>query len=290
MKRAIAIGNFDGFHLGHQQIVHVLKEISRKDNIPAAIITFSPNPKIYFKKEHNFISTDKQKRQMLESLGVEEIIFQNFEEISHYSGEKFIQHYLIDRLQMAHLIVGENFKFGKNRKTDLLSIHNMAHQFGFCLNSVKPVLLDGVRISSTLVREKLKKGSILEANRMLGKSYYIDGWVIEGEKIGREMGFPTINLRTANTILPEGVFETMTQVGAKQFKSITNIGYRPTFCGNDIKVETHILNFDKNIYGENVRVFFEDKIRNEIKFETREQLIFQISKDMESLFKIDIIQ
>lgn len=280
-----AVGNFDGFHLGHRKLVDKLKQIAREKNLASLIFTFIPNPKVYFKKDLTLINSDAQKKQLLESLGVDNIIFLDFNQVLDMSGEAFVRDILIDRYNVKSIVMGENFKFGKNRQCDSESIKKMAEKFGFEFTVITPVILDGTPISSSLIRKKLGYAEIEDSNRMLGRLYYIDGIVVEGDKIGRELGFPTINIETENEILPEGVFKTRTEIEGRPqvHDSISYIGSSPTFPGKEKKVETHILDFNENIYGRKVRLYFEKKIRGDMKFDSRTMLIDQIKKDIQHL-------
>lgn len=283
-----AVGNFDGFHLGHRKLLETLKKIAQEKNLSSLILTFSPNPKIYFNKELNLIYSDEQKKQILESLGVDKVVFLDFNQVLNLTGEVFVKEILIAQYNVKYIVMGENFKFGKNRECDTESLKKMAEKFNFEFIVISPVILDGIPISSSLIRKKLGNSEIEESNRMLGRSYYIDGIVVEGDKIGRELGFPTINIKTENEILPEGVFKTRTEImGHSQvYDSISYIGSSPTFFSKEKKVETHILDFNEKIYGQKVRIYFEKKLRGDMKFNSRTALIDQIKKDIQRI-KVD---
>jgi len=285
-ESAIAIGNFDGFHLGHGKIIKNLKEVARRKNLTSIILTFSPNPRVYFEREIAMINTDTQKKTILEGLGVDRVIMLNFNEIVDMSDEQFLHVFLIEKYKMRHIVMGENFRFGKGREGDIEFLQTMAERWGFAMTIVKPVRLEQHRISSTLIRERLSEGLIEDANRMLGREYFIEGEVVEGAKVGSQLGFPTINVNTPNTILPEGVFKTRVEFEGKLFNSITYIGRRPTFLGKEKKVETHIFDFREKIYGRHVKIYFQKKVRDDMKFETRMSLVKQIKKDIENL-KVD---
>jgi len=285
-RSVIAIGNFDGFHLGHKKIIEILNSISEEKGLCSTVLTFVPNPKIFFNKELNLINTDKQKEKMLKSLKVDRVLFLNFKEIFQLSDEVFVDEYLIKRFNMEYMVIGENFRFGKDREGNPDSLKKLSLKFGFNIKIVEPEILYGTRISSSLIRERLFKGEVKDANKMLGTEYCIDGIVIKGKKIGRELGFPTINIKPDNQILPEGVFKTKVKIDNRIFDSITNIGFRPTFYGQEKRVESHVFGFDKIIYNKKVRIFFEKKIRNEVKFDSEKSLAKQIEKDIRSL-KVD---
>jgi riboflavin kinase/FMN adenylyltransferase len=282
----VAIGNFDGFHLGHQKIIQRLKQIARENNLISIILTFTPNPKIYFKREKQLINTDAQKKEILENLEVDRVIIINFAEVVDMSDERFLKDILIDKYIMKHIVMGENFRFGKGREGDIGFLKRMSDQWGFGLTVVKSVTLEDHRISSTYIRKKLAAAQIEESNRMLGRRYFIEGVVVEGDKVGAELGFPTINLETDNLLLPEGVFKTTVEIDSDIYNSITYIGYRPTFSGKEKKVESHIFDFNREVYGKQVKIYFEKKLRDDMKFESKMSLINQIKKDIENL-KVD---
>jgi len=283
---ATAIGNFDGFHLGHQKIIESLKQVARESSLVSIILTFTPNPKLYFKREKHLINTDAQKKAILENVGVDRVIFINFAEVVDMSDEQFLKEFLIDKYKMKHIVMGENFRFGKRREGDIGFLKRMSDQWNFGLTVVKSVMLGRQRVSSSYIRERLASAQIEESNRMLGRRYVIEGVVVEGDKVGTELGFPTINLDTDNILLPEGVFKTTVEIEGEIYRSITYIGYRPTFLGKGKKVEAHIFDFNREIYGQQVKIYFEKKLRDDMKFESRLSLINQIKKDIENL-KVD---
>ena len=285
---AAAVGNFDGFHRGHEKIIETLKGIALEKNLSSIILTFTPNPRVYFNKQTHLINTDAQKKGILEGVGVDRVLFLDFKKIVDMSAGKFLTDFLIKEYNMKHIVMGENFRFGKDREGDIESLKAVADRWGFEFTVVPPVMLDDFRISSSSIREKLADSQIECANRMLGRMYFIEGVVVEGDKVGRQLGFPTINVETENTLLPEGVFKTRVEVedDNRVYDSVTNIGYRPTFSGREKKVESHLFDFDRKIYGKRVKIFFQKKLRGEVKFESKKNLINQIKKDIENL-KVD---
>ena len=282
----IAIGNFDGFHLGHKKIIERLKQIALGKKLFSIILTFTPNPRVYFNKELHLIHTDSQKKEILEHLGVGQVIFINFHEVVDMSDEQFLQEFLIEKFNMRHIVMGENFRFGRGREGDLGFLKRMAQQWGFTLTVVRPVTLNQQRISSSNIRKKLMAAEIPEANRMLGRHYVIEGRVVEGDKVGTELGFPTLNLETENTLLPEGVFKTVAEISGQSYAAVTYIGYRPTFSGKEKKIESHLFDFNQESYGQRVKIYFERKVRDDMKFDSKIGLIRQIQKDIENL-KVD---
>jgi riboflavin kinase / FMN adenylyltransferase len=283
---AIAIGNFDGFHLGHQKICDTLKRIADQQRLVSRIITFSPNPKIYFNREPFLITTDAQKKRILDDQGVDCVHVIDFASVVDMTDERFLKEVLIDEYHMKHIVMGENFRFGKRREGDIAFLKESAGRWGFQFTVVSPVMLGDVRISSSLIRQQLGESKIELSNRMLGRSFFLEGVVVEGDHVGRQLGFPTINLDSVNTILPEGVFKTRAEISGQYFDAITYIGYRPTFKGKEKKVETHLFDFERDIYGEFVRLYFEKQVRGEMKFDSTEGLVTQIKKDIAKL-KVD---
>ncbi len=282
-KNVIAIGNFDGFHLGHKKIIAELLRISKRELLMPVLVTFSPNPKVFFNTETKLILTDLQKKEFIINLGISQFSFMDFNNISKIPGRQFIIDKLIKDLKMEHLVVGYNFKFGKNRDCDIATLKKLSMEFGFGLTIIAPVLLDNEKISSTLIRCKIKEGKIEEATKLLGYRPFIDGIVSQGIGRGKKLGFPTINTISDNKLLPMGVFQTSVQYENELYDSITNIGVNPTFNEKnkkDLKIETHILNFKKSLYGELVRIFFKKKIRDEKKFKSEKELIEQIKQDI----------
>ncbi len=284
-KNVIALGNFDGFHLGHRKIIGELFRIKERENLLPVLVTFSPNPKVFFNKKIKLIFTELQKKEFIISLGVSQFSFMDFNKISKLPGRQFIIENLLNDLNMGHLVIGYNFKFGKNRDCDIATLKKLSMEFGFGLTIIAPVLLDNQKISSTLIRSKIKEGKIEEATKLLGYRPYIDGIVSIGIGRGKKLGFPTINTISDNKLLPQGVFQTSVLYENKIFDSITNIGVNPTFNNDEkiepkIKIETHILNFEKSLYGDKVRIFFKKKIRDEKKFKSEKELIEQIKQDI----------
>ena len=279
-KSIIAIGNFDGYHLGHQEIVQTLMKIARQKKLVSIIMTFSPNPKLYFNLKQKLIFSEVERKKLLKSLDIDRVIVLDFKDFLQMAGDRFLQDILLERFNMAHIVVGRNFRFGYERQHDIDSLERFSNQYGFGLSVVEPVFLKGILISSSLIRQKLNEGRVEEANEMLGREYFMGGKVTGGEKRGKQLGFPTINMKAANLILPTGVFRTRVEINGNIYDSVTNIGYRPTFREKIMAVETHVFDFNERIYGKPVRIYFLNKIRDEIKFHSRQELVEQIRKDI----------
>ncbi len=283
IKSAIAIGNFDGCHRGHQKIFRELTRISSSENFNSVAITFEPNPRSYFNIQQKLIFTAAQKSEiMLRESGVE-VVTVDFGEVVGLTPDEFVDEFLCKRFRVGHIVVGANFRFGYNRTGNAGFLREVGKEKGFAVSILEPMNYKSERISSSRIRTLLQHGEVEKASRMLGRHYFIDGEVVSGEKIGRQIGFPTINIETHNTILPGGVYESMVEFEGRSMKSVTNIGVRPTFDGNRCTVETHIPDFSGNLYDMKVRLFLCRKLRNEKTFNSREELVAQIKKDIASL-------
>ncbi len=273
------IGAFDGVHLGHQALINMAKSISSKYQI----LTFDPVPKKFFNNMHKLLSTKDMKVDLLSRFSPESIIFLNFEDVKDLIPEDFCN-ILNNKLNTKSIVVGKDFKFGKNREGD---VNFLIKYFG---NSNVHVLNDYVvndsKISSTLIKSTINEGKLELANQYLGYSFKLKGKVEHGNRMGHKIGFPTANINVdVNLVTPKfGVYEVDVTKADKTYKGVMNIGNRPT-VSNDLKLsyEVHILDFDEDIYGSFLEVEFVSFIRDEIKFDNIEELKNQISIDIESI-------
>ncbi len=273
------IGAFDGVHLGHQALINMAKSISSKYQI----LTFDPVPKKFFNNMHKLLSTKDMKVDLLGRLSPESIIFLNFEDVKDLIPEDFCN-ILNNKLNTKSIVVGKDFKFGKNREGD---VNFLIKYFG---NSNVHVLNDYVvndsKISSTLIKSTINEGKLELANQYLGYSFKLKGKVEHGNRMGHKIGFPTANINVdVNLVTPKfGVYEVDVTKADKTYKGVMNIGNRPT-VSNDLKLsyEVHILDFDEDIYGSFLEVEFVSFIRDEIKFDNIEELKNQISIDIKSI-------
>jgi riboflavin kinase / FMN adenylyltransferase len=283
---AVAIGNFDGFHAGHKKIVETLIRTARREGLLSVILTFHPHPRLYFQHPIHLISTDKQRQEFLRRQAPDYLFFIDFASIVDCPATAFVDDILLHTLQMKVLIIGQDFRCGRNREGDLAFLHKQAATAPFKIIQARTMRSNGCRIGSSVIRKKLAAGAIQEANHLLGHPYAIEGQVKKGAGRGKKLGFPTINIATANQILPPGVFHTQTAIGPDLYESVTNIGSAPTFAAKTsapIKIETHIHGFQRMIYGKKVTIFFINKIREEMKFDSSQSLIEQIGQDVASL-------
>ena len=284
-RSVVTIGNFDGIHIGHQEILRRARLIAKARGIPLLVISFEPHPgKVLFpQKAPEIIKTDRQKRELLRQQGVDYYVVIRFSpEFARTSPELFLKALLVESLGAEYVLVGAGFAFGRNRSGNVDLIKRFGNDYGIAVDPVPHVMLDGEVVSSTCIRSFLKNGKISKANRFLGRYYYMEGIVIHGEQLGRKLGFPTANIISENQLTPLlGVYASCTNVAGTRYGSITNIGLKPTFGGKKIIVETHIFDFDMDIYGEEIIVSFIEFIRPEARFESVEMLVQEIKRDCE---------
>lgn len=273
----LTIGNFDGVHIGHQALIKKLIAESKKRNLTPSVMTFEPHPKEFFISENapSRLTTLREKLEFFLNYGIEKVFVCAFnQKFSNISSEAFMGQILKEQLKVQLLIVGDDFRFGSKRQAGIEDLKKNA----FELFEIPEIDVNGKRVSSTRIRECLKEGRIQEVNQFLGRPYTISGKVVEGDKRGRQMGFPTANihmkhLRPALT----GVYAV--KLGNRN--GVANLGVRPTIAGTPkLLLEVHLLNFNEDIYGQHVQVTFLQKIRDEMKFENIDALIEQIKKDI----------
>ncbi|MCS6874361.1 MAG: bifunctional riboflavin kinase/FAD synthetase [Pyrinomonadaceae bacterium] len=282
----LTFGVFDGLHLGHQKIMQVVVERAREIKAIATVITFDPHPRavLYPKSAPALLQTLDQRLAAFEVLGIQQAIVINFDkEFASMRAEEFIKNIIHGRLQAREVYLGKGFAFGKNREGNIELLKKMSQELGFFADEVPEVSLRGQRISSSKIRELLLLGKVNLARRMLGRPYGIEGQVIQGDGRGRMLGFPTANLLTKNRVIPKnGVYVTASLIEGKWLRSITNVGFRPTFHNSEDSpsIETHIFGFKDNLYGNVLRIRFLHRIRNEKKFSNIEELKSQIIKDI----------
>ncbi|MEW6336446.1 MAG: bifunctional riboflavin kinase/FAD synthetase [Acidobacteriota bacterium] len=285
----VTIGNFDGVHRGHQTLVGEAVARARELGVPAVALTFDPHPERVLRPESGLrlLSTSAQKAQLLERCGVDALIELGFDRrFAATTAEEFAREFLFRRLAPREVRLGANFRFGSGRLGDVYFLSAIGYQLGFTVAGVDPVLDGPEPISSTRVRGQVAAGQIEEAWRLLARPYFVDGMVYRGERMGRQLGFPTINVQVENELLPaHGVYVTAIQIPSfsRVFPSVTNIGVRPTMYENyDVTVETHVLDFIGDVYREPVRLFFLRRVRDEMTFPSSMALVTQISRDVET--------
>jgi len=279
------IGNFDGLHCGHQAILSKVTQIANALNLSPTVITFEPSPRIFFNQSEPFfrLTTLKEKLKLLKKCGISQVICLRFNAaLAKVSPEQFIAKYLVHYLQVRHLIVGEDFRFGFKQAGDVTMLENATKQFPF---TVEPMVLkekDAQKVSSTAIRQLLQQGECIKAKVLLGHYYALEGVVIKGRQQGRKLGFATANMRFPKNKVPlKGVFVTQVEVEGKQYAAVSNVGTRPTVDGKTFLIESHLFNFTGNLYDKVLKVFFLQKIRDEMRFDSLEALRQQIENDVE---------
>ncbi|MEI6805046.1 MAG: bifunctional riboflavin kinase/FAD synthetase [Myxococcaceae bacterium] len=273
----VAIGNFDGLHLGHQALLQKTIQIAKKSGQSSIAYTFTPHP-----RKAPRLMSDAQKAQSMRDLGIDRVVFQEFTpEFSALSPADFIKQILINQLQISYLVVGPNFAFGTRASGDIAMLRADRR---FETHVVEPVMISGEICSSSLIREAILSGNLDKAKAFLGRSYSLTGEVVKGAGRGQQLGFPTANLQVEQEIIPPlGVYVTHAKTSGR---GATNIGRQPTFgASNPVHVETHFLDFKGSLYGQEIEIFFERKIRDEKKFDSAEALKKQIRQDLE-MFRI----
>ena len=290
-KLCLAIGNFDGFHKGHQAIIRQVKDISLKKNLSSAIMSFNPHPRTFFNNSNeNFnIYTKEEKLIFLKEFNID--IYIDFEfniNLSQLTPEDFVKNILVDKLNITNLVVGSEFRFGKDRKGNVSILNDLSKKNNYNVHLVDSIMLKDMssKYSSSIIRKKITEGKIEDVTNSLGRQWYMKGIVIEGQKKARDINFPTANISPGNHILPKkGVYAVDVIFNNKTYLGISNFGLRPTVDGTKLLLETHLFNFDKEIYGKELTVRFHTFIRPEIKFSNFKELTKQIKKDVEKAKK-----
>jgi riboflavin kinase/FMN adenylyltransferase len=282
----LTLGNFDGVHRGHQALLERLFSASRLLQCPSQVIIFEPQPNEYFHREKKIprLMRLREKIQALDELGVDSLLVVKFNKaFAQVSAEAFVVEYLVQRLAVKHIIVGDDLRFGFERGGDFDLLCALGEQHGFTVEKMPTFDREGERVSSTLVRKALEQGDLDRAQVLLGHRYAFSGRVVHGDKIGREIGFPTANIHLHRLYPPlEGVFAVLVYgLGPQPIKGAANVGSRPTVGGKKIMLEVYLFDFNETIYGQSVRVEFVKKLRDEEKFETVEAMRLQIEKDVQ---------
>ena len=285
----IAIGNFDGIHLGHQKVINEAKKKAKKNKLPFGLMTFEPVPVMFFNKKikNHRINSLEQKKVQLKKLKLDFLIIIKFNKnFSSLSAEEFIKKIIYRKTSCRFLYVSKNFRFGFKRKGKIETLKKYEKQYNFKNLIIKPLKIKKRIISSTFIRKIIRKGKIEEANRLLNRNWSVEGKVIKGQKRGRTIGFPTCNLRLNSYVIPRlGVYAVKVKTNNISHNGIANIGYRPTFNGRNLLLETNIFGINKNLYNKVITVSFKKFLRAEKKFKSFEYLKKQIKIDIKQAKK-----
>ena len=279
----VALGSFDGLHSGHLSLVKKTVQVAKEKNGKSMVFTYKNHPKTLVKPESapKLIMDLETKLKYLEEENVDIVVLRSFtKEFMSVSAEDFIKLLCVD-YNVKGIIVGFNFRFGYKNLGDVKLLEDLQGKYGYKLYVMEPYTYNGDVISSTRIRKNILEGDVKEASKMLSKPYLIKGKVIHGKKLGRTIGFPTANLEfDSKIIIPDkGVYYTNVEYNNKTYKGITSVGYNPTVNGQQLTIETYILDFDDTIYGQELKVYFIERIREEIKFNSLDELVEQIKKD-----------
>lgn len=279
---AIALGYFDGVHIGHRAVIKSAVDFAKKNNTKSAVITFSDHPYCYFKGVcPKYILTREEREKRIASLGIDYLYELNFEDFALLTAKEYLNNILINYFHPISISTGWNHNFGKNKSGNVNFLEEQAKNYNYKYFKIPPQKINNEIISSTKIRKLLSEGNIEKANLMLGQNFSIEGEIVKGNQIGRTIGFRTANLVYPPELieLPYGVYAVDTTYG----KGIANFGVRPTLNGSHTSLEAHILNFEKDIYGEIINVNFNKMIRTEKKFPSLDALKKQINLDIKSI-------
>ena len=282
--KVLSLGMFDGVHFGHISIINLLKSLAQENNLETAILTFWPHPRKVFNPndEIKLLNTLNEKLNLLENANLDVVFLKSFDEnFRNLTGEEFVRQILVQKLNVKHIIIGHDHVFGKNKSGNFELLQKLSKELDLVVQQLDAVKEGEFNISSTKIRNCLANGNIIGANKMLGYHYSVSGKVIDGKKLGRTIGYPTANIEVDELkLLPKkGAYIVEVYVKNKFYKGMLSIGTNPTVNGDKLTVEVYILDFNKDIYGEEITVKFRDFLHEEIKFESLEKLIERLDED-----------
>ena len=288
----LTIGTFDGVHFGHQKILQNLVVEAKKENLCAIVLTFFPHPRMVLQKETQLkmIDTLEEKTKLLEQLGVEVLIVQPFTmEFSRMTAIEYTRDILVNGIGISKLIIGYDHRFGQNREATVEDLKQFGMDYNFTVEEIPAQDIESIAVSSTKVRNAIDSGEIKKANQYLGRPFSLNGTIVEGDKIGREMGYPTANLEIEEDykLKPQnGVYLVQTSLVDKKYFGMMNVGKRPTVSGKKTRIETYFFDFKGDLYGKKLRVELLEKIRDEQKFDSLDALRNQLNSDQKSCQKL----
>ncbi len=292
----VTIGTFDGVHLGHQALFNKMKSLAQSVGGQTVVVTFSPHPRQVLNIDSSnlrFICTPEEKMRKFEALGIDNVLVINFtKEFSRTPSEVFIKDYIIDNIKPAYIVVGYDHHFGKNRMGDFDLLSDLKKKYNFKVERIAAQDVENIAISSTKIRNALAAGNVKSANRLLGYPYAVTSKVVKGNEIGRTIGFPTANLELAKEYMlfgRGGVFAAFVEYEGRTYKAMANIGHRPTIgdrAEGDMLIEVNLFDYDGDLYGKEITVRFIDRIRDEIKFGSLQELKAQLEQDREKAYAL----
>jgi riboflavin kinase/FMN adenylyltransferase len=289
---AITIGTFDGVHLGHLQIINTVKQAAKAANGESVIITFHPHPRKIVSSVVTgirLINTIEERIELFAKTGINHLVVVPFTDyFANQTAEEYISDFLVEKFHPHTIIIGYDHRFGRERLGDYKLMEDKAPVYNYKLMEIPEHVLDAVKVSSTNIRNAILHSNIDEANKLLGYLFFFDGLVVHGDKIGRTLGYPTANLASTNEekiVLGDGIYAVYATVDGKEYKGMMSIGFRPTVNGRRRVTEVNIFDFDKDIYGETIRVTVKKYLRSEVKFSGLEALTEQLHKDKAETLK-----
>ena len=285
-KSILLIGNFDGLHLGHQKVCNEAKKYKKKYKLKLGVLTFNPLPVMFFnnKMKNYRLTNDSQKFILLKKMGVDFVINKRFNlKFSKIKSEKFIKNIIVKKIDPKFIFVSNNFRYGNKRKGDVKELITESKKYGFNVIKPEPLRIKKKVVSSTSIRDLLKKGKIKKANKLLSRNWVINGDVQRGRQLGKKLGFPTCNIDINNYVLAKpGVYSIKVTIdeSKKILNGIAYLGYRPTFEGKKLLLEVNLFGFNGNLYKKTLNVYFFNFIRRDKKFKNKISLITQMKKDL----------
>ena len=285
-RAVVTIGNFDGVHLGHQFIFRRLAEEARREGCPAVVISFEPHPKMVLHPERRpfyLITSPEEKVRLLAELGIDALILIPFSlDYARTTAEAFVREVLRERLQIRKILIGHDYTFGRGKEGNEAFLAEAGRRLGFAVEVMNAFCIGDTVISSTKIRDAILAGEVGFAATLLGRPYNLSGRVISGNRRGDGLGFPTANIAPDKELVPaRGVYAVRCLLEGKRHDGVLNIGFNPTFAGQQQTVEVHIFDFHQDIYGESLEILFIERIRDEVRFESPEKLIAQIGRDID---------
>ena len=280
----ITIGNFDGVHRGHRALFQRVIDWAKKLGGESVVMTFDPHPLQVLAPEKgpDFITPHARKLQLIQQEGIDGVIVVPFSrDFARISAHDFVKDLLVDRIGIKGIVVGYDYRFGRGREGNIKMLRDLGSRYGFQVEMVSGVELDGTVVSSTAIRHLIREGNLTEAAKLLGRPYEVTGRVIQGKERGRLLGFPTANVRVESQVPPKpGVYAVEVELNGEIYGGAANFGYNPTFGDKEASLEVHILDFDEDIYGQELTVRFIERLRDEKRFDGPEALMAQIRKDV----------
>ena len=281
----ITIGTFDGVHIGHRKIIKRIVESAENSALESAVLTFFPHPRMVLQKEVGIelINTIEERKQILENTGIDHLIVHPFTRaFSRLTAQEYIEEVLVKKLQAKKVIIGYDHRFGRNRNADIEDLRKYGEKYGFEVEEISKQDVDEVAVSSTKIRKALQEGDVEKANTYLGSNFLLTGTIVKGKGLGKDLGFPTANLKIEETykLIPKtGVYVVKALIDDQEFFGMMNIGYNPTVGGSEKTIETYFFNLDKNLYGKKLQIEMLKRIREEKKFSGVEELIGAMKED-----------